>query len=593
MYTSGSTGRPKGVVVPHRGIPRLFFNNAMANIGPGDCMAFASNPAFDQSVYEIWAALLTGARLVVIDHDVFLDPHRFEKTLIHHKVNFLRLTNAVIQQYAGIIGQTFSKLKYLIGAGEQASLKGYATIVEHDGPVCLINSLGTTETTVDATMYVATKAINQLDQLPIGRPISNTQLYVLDKNRNPVPYGVTGELYIGGPGVANGYLNRPELTAERFVSDPFSNTAGSRMYKTGDLARWLPDGNLMYLGRDDFQVKIRGFRIELGEIEKRLSEHPQVKEAVVVATGEAGDKRLIAYVVAAADDKLTTPLREYLSSSLPEYMIPSAIVRMDVFPLNNNGKVDRRALPEPDVSAFTTNDYSEPEGEIECALAEVWSELLKVERIGRHDNFFTLGGHSLLAVRLMNRLSTTRGVQLSLSTLYQAPTLSGLAEALKNGLSQEGVSNDSISRVNRDNPMELSFAQQRLWFLAQMDGVSDIYHVPVAFHLHGTLDKGALQKALDSLYVRHETLRTVFVSTNGQPKVQILPTTGGWKLTYHDLRAAKDKDAAFHQIAAQEVSTSFDLEKGPLARAKLIQLSENEQTLVFTIHHIIVDGWSL
>ncbi|KAI9239023.1 MAG: hypothetical protein BYD32DRAFT_460189 [Podila humilis] len=593
MYTSGSTGRPKGVMVPHRGISRLFFNNALATIGPGDCMAFASNPAFDQSVYEIWAPLLTGARLVVIDHDTLLDPHRLAEALVRHEVTFLRLTNAVIQQYAGIIGRTMSKLRYLIGAGEQGSLKGYSAIVEHGGSVCLINSLGTTETTVDATMYVATSAINQLDRLPIGRPISNTRLYVLDKNRKPVPLGVTGELYIGGPGVANGYLNRPDLTAERFLPDPFSNAPGARMYKTGDLARWLPDGNLIYLGRDDFQVKIRGFRIELGEIEERLSEHPQVHEAVVVAAGEGGDKRLVAYIAAAADDKLATSLRDHLASILPEYMIPSAFVRMDVFPLNNNGKVDRRALPDPDGSSFVTNEYADPEGDIECALVEIWTELLKIERVGRHDNFFALGGHSLLAVRLMNRLSTTLGVQLSLSTLYQKPTLSDLAEVLSNSVAQEDMSHLTISRVNREGPLELSFAQQRLWFLAQMDGVSEIYHVPMALRLHGTLDKDALQKALNSLFVRHEALRTVFVSTNGQPNVQLLPANSGWALAYDDLRAEKDKEASFEHLKAQEVSMPFDLEKGPLVRALLIQLSEKKQALLFTLHHIIVDGWSL
>ncbi|KAF9368819.1 hypothetical protein CPB97_004219, partial [Podila verticillata] len=593
MYTSGSTGRPKGVMVPHRGISRLFFNNALATIGPGDCMAFASNPAFDQSVYEIWAPLLTGARVVVIDHDTFLDPHRLAEALVRHQVTFLRLTNAVIQQYSGIIGHTMSQLKYLIGAGEQGSLKGYSAIVKHGGPVCLINSLGTTETTVDATMYVATSDIDQLDRLPIGRSISNTRLYVLDKNHKLAPLGVIGELYIGGSGVANGYLNRPDLTAERFLLDPFSNAPGARMYRTGDLARWLPDGNLIYLGRDDFQVKMRGFRIELGEIEERLSEHPQVHEAVVVATGEGGDKRLVAYVEAAADDKLASSLRDHLASCLPEYMIPSAFVRMDVFPLNNNGKVDRRALPEPDGNSFVTNEYCDPEGDIEHTLVEIWTEMLKIERVGRHDNFFALGGHSLLAVRLMNRLSATLGVQLPLSTLYQTPTLSGLAEVLSNSIAQEDMSHMTISRANREGPLELSFAQQRLWLLAQLDGVSATYHVPVAIRLHGTLDKDAFQKALNSLFVRHEALRTVFVSTNGQPEVQLLPANSGWTLAYHDLGAEKDKEAVLEQLTVQEASMAFDLEKGPLVRALLIQVAEKEHVLLFTMHHIIVDGWSL
>ncbi|KAF9342930.1 hypothetical protein BGX26_006604, partial [Mortierella sp. AD094] len=299
MYTSGSTGRPKGVMVSHRGIANLAIDNGFADFDSGDRVAFSSNPSFDPSTFEVWAPLLNGARIVIIDRDTFLDPHRLAEALIRHQVTFLHMTNALLHQYAFIIGDTMSNLKYLTGAAEQGSIKAYWAVLQHGGPVRLINRYGPTETTVDATTYLATNTINQLDRLPIGQPIHNNPVYVLDKHCKPVPIGVVGELYIGGPGVANGYLNRPDLTAERFLPDPFSNVPGARMYKTGDLARYLPDSNIVFLGRNDDQVKIRGHRIELGEIEMRLAEHPQVREVAMLVTGEnSSDKRLVAYVVA-------------------------------------------------------------------------------------------------------------------------------------------------------------------------------------------------------------------------------------------------------------------------------------------------------
>ncbi|KAF9957565.1 hypothetical protein BGZ72_001655, partial [Mortierella alpina] len=405
MYTSGSTGLPKGVMVPHRGIARLVFNNGFAVITPEDCFAFSMNPTFDPSTFEVWAPLLHGARSAIVDYETFTDAHLLAKALTRHSITFLTLSTALFNQIVHVIGPILSSLRYIMVGGEQASLEAFSALFEHSGRVQMINAYGPTEATVCTTAYVATRSIGAMDRLPIGRPISNTQLYVLDNHRNPVPIGVVGELYIGGPGVANGYLNRPDLTEERFVADPFSKAQGARLYKTGDLVRYLRDGNLVFMGRNDDQVKIRGFRIELGEIEERLAEHPQVRGVVVLALGESGSKRLVAYVVADSSERLVQTLREHLAVSLPEYMIPTAIVRLDGFPLTNNGKVDRRALPIPDISAFITEDYVPPEGVIETAVAAIWSEVLKVDKVGRHDNFFTLGGHSLLAVRLVNRIS--------------------------------------------------------------------------------------------------------------------------------------------------------------------------------------------
>ncbi|KAF9342507.1 hypothetical protein BGX26_007380, partial [Mortierella sp. AD094] len=371
MYTSGSTGLPKGVMVPHSGIARLVINNGYTDIGPDDCVAFAANPAFDASTFEIWAPLLNGGRVVIIDADTFTTPHLLAETLDRHQVTAMFMTTALFNQYVHSIGASLAKLRYLLCGGEQENLDSFSTLLTHGGPEHLIHCYGPTETTTYATTYEVKEVGDHIDRLPIGRPISNTRSYVLDKYDKPVPMGAVGELYLGGPGVANGYLNRPDLTAERFLPDPFSSHEGARMYKTGDLVRYLPDGNIVFVGRNDGQVKIRGFRIELGEIQACLEEHDLVKESVVVALGEGGDRRLVAYVVATIQEQLALTLREYLAEHLPEYMVPAAFVRMDMLPVTNNGKVDRRALPEPDSSSFVTCDYVAPQGETEIALAEL------------------------------------------------------------------------------------------------------------------------------------------------------------------------------------------------------------------------------
>ncbi|KAG0195874.1 hypothetical protein BGX28_000459, partial [Mortierella sp. GBA30] len=593
MYTSGSTGLPKGVMVPHRGIVRLIINNGYAEISPHDRIAFATNPSFDPSTFDVWAPLLHGARMVIIDHDTYTDAYRLAEALDRHQITALILTMALFHQYAFIIGPALSKLKYLICGGEQGLIEAFYEVLKLGGPVRLINAYGPTEATTIAATYEVNGTIDQLDRLPIGRPISNTQAYVLDKYRKPVPIGVIGELYIGGPGVAIGYFNRPDLTAERFLPDPFSKVPGARMYKSGDLVRYLSDGNIVFMGRNDDQVKIRGYRIELGEIEERLAEHPEVREVAVLAIGESSsDKRLVAYVVSSPHEKLAHILREHLSASLPEYMVPSAFVRMDVFPLTNNGKVDRRALPAPDSSSFVTQDYVSPEGDIEVALAVIWSEVLKIDRIGRHDNFFTLGGHSLLAVRLTNRISAL-GVQIPLSTLFASPTLSALAVAVSRGIEHKDQSLSTIKPVSRGGILELSFAQQRLWFLAQMDGVSDVYHMPLALRLRGALDKDAWRRTLDTQFARHESLRTFFVTINGQPQVQLLPADQQLPLPFYDLSEEKDKEGKLKDLSTKEVVEPFDLAKGPLVRACLIQLADDEHVFMLTQHHIISDGWSI
>ncbi|KAF9995748.1 hypothetical protein BGZ79_010521 [Entomortierella chlamydospora] len=496
------------------------------------------------------------------------------------------LTTVLFNQFVASIGPALAKLRYLLCGGEQENLESFSTLMKHGGPENLIYCYGPTETTTFATTYNVTNITDQQDRLPIGRPISNTTVYVLDQHRQPVPLGCEGELYIGGAGVANGYLNRTTLTAGRFIPDPFSKQTDARMYRTGDLVRYLDDGNLVFVSRNDDQVKIRGFRIELGEIEAHLLEHPLVRETVVVALGTDSDKRLVAYVVSDAVNHLAQLMRDHLATALPEYMIPAAFVWLDSLPLTPNGKIDKRALPEPEV------DYEEPRSEIETALAAIWADLLKIERVSRHDNFFMFGGHSLLAMRLLNRISTL-GVNLQLSKIFESPILSELANTLASQFEQRNQSFDHITPISRNNPLPLSFAQQRLWFLAQIEGVSDAYNIPMAIRLQGTLDRDAWQSALNTIFVRHESLRSTFVNIEGQPQVRLLPLEHGAPMFIHDLRGEFDIEAQLHELKNLEASASFDLEKGPLIRSRLIQVADDEHVILLTQHHIASDGWSM
>ena len=406
--------------------------------------------------------------------------------------------------------------------------------------------------------------------------------------------GVSGELYIGGAGVARGYLNRPDLTAERFLKDPFVSDPAARMYRTGDLGRYLADGNIEFLGRNDFQVKIRGFRIELGEIEARLMEHPAVREAVVIAREDTpGDKRLAAYYTSTEQQDAfgAEHLRSHLSSVLPEYMVPAAYVRLEQLPLTANGKLDRRALPAPEADAYSTRGYEPPEGEVETRMAEVWAEVLKLDRVGRHDNFFELGGHSLLAVRVVTRLRQGLGVEVAIRDLFAHPVLADLARILAGAAPAELP---LIAPAERNGRLPLSFAQQRLWFLAQLGGVSAAYHIPFGLRLKGDLDHIALGRALDRIVARHEALRTTFAFIDDQPVQRIaMAEDSRFLLLDHDLRRHGEVQAELDRLTELEARASFDLEAGPLIRGRLIRLTEDEHVLLLTMHHIVSDGWSM
>ena len=427
LYTSGSTGAPKGVQVPHRAISRLVLNNGYAEFNPRDRVAFASNPAFDASTLEVWAPLLNGGCVVVVEQAVLLSQAALASLLQEQAISVLWMTAGLFHQYADALMPVLAQLRYLIVGGDVLDPLVIDRVLKHGKPLHLLNGYGPTE----ATTFATTHEITQVGEggIPIGRPIANAQAYVLDAHRQLLPLGVVGELYIGGAGVAKGYLNQPQLTAETFIPNPFG---AGLLYRTGDLACWQADGTLLYRGRNDLQVKIRGFRIEPGEIEACLAAFPQVDHAVVlVREDEPGDKRLVAYYTADAPLPIEA-LRAHLQGRLPDYMVPSAYVWLALLPLTANGKLDRKGLPVPDASALLSRGYEAPEGEVETLLAQIWQDVLKLDRVGRHDHFFELGGHSLLAVSLIERMRQA-GLSTDVRVLFNQPSLAALAAAVGSG----------------------------------------------------------------------------------------------------------------------------------------------------------------
>ncbi|MBI6744818.1 amino acid adenylation domain-containing protein [Pseudomonas syringae] len=587
IYTSGSTGQPKGVMIEHRNLVNLVAWHCEAfGLTHRKRVSSVAGIGFDACVWELWPALCVGASLSLLpgqalgnDVDALLGWWRRQEL----DVSFLPTPIAEIAFAQGIEPASLQTL--LIGGDRLRQFPN------PDSRVALINNYGPTETTVVATsgLIDATQSV-----LHIGRPIANTQVYLLDAHGQPVPIGVSGEIYIGGAGVARGYLNRPELTAERFLDDPFSAETAARMYRTGDLGRWLADGNIEYLGRNDDQVKLRGVRIELGEIEAQLKQIADIRDAVVIAQEDTpGEKRLTAYYTMqeAAQAMTAQTLRAALQARLPEYMVPAAYVKVSEWPLTPNGKLDRRALPAPGDDAYACRDYEAPAGEVERALAEIWQELLGVDRAGRNDHFFELGGHSLLAMRLISLVRQRLNVELELAALFANPQLEALAcvvaQAQNNTLPQ-------IVPTSREAQLPLSFAQQRLWFLAQMEGASAAYHIPAGLRIVGALDEAALQHALNRIVARHEVLRTTFVQTGDQAVVLCIhPEETGYPLRKYDLTTHADSSSELARLMDEAAIGRFDLQQGPLIRGSLVRLSDDEHVLLLTMHHIVSDGWSM
>ena len=582
IYTSGSTGQPKGVMVEHRSLTNLVTWHIEAfGLSPGSCSSSTAGVGFDATTWEIWPPLSSGGTLVLPPSAVAGDPQDLLAWWRAQPLDISFLVTPLAELTHATAGSNPHLQTLLIGGDRLRRWPDGLPAGQ-----ALINNYGPTESCVVAT---SGRLSGDDPVLHIGRPIANTRVYLVDEAMRPVPVGVAGELVIGGAGVARGYLNQPELTAERFVADPF--VPGGRLYRTGDLARWRADGTIEYLGRNDFQVKIRGYRIELGEIEARLGEVDGVDEVVVIARDEgAGAQRLAAYYTGAASGaSIVEALRGHAARTLPGYMVPSAYVRLAALPLTANGKLDRRALPAPDAAPGAPGPGGDaPRGELEQIVAGLWSELLGCERVGRHDNFFALGGHSLLAVQLVSRLRRVLGVELTVSELFEHPELDRLA-ARVSGAARSAL--PEIPVAERTGPAPLSLAQQRLWFLSRLPGASAAYHIGGTVRLDGALDRGALVRALARIVERHEALRTCFQVIDGQPMQVVQAKT--LALEDHDVRGADDADAAARQLGEAHAAAAFDLAREAPLRVQLVRVADEAHVLQVVMHHIASDGWSV
>ena len=590
IYTSGSTGKPKGVQVSHSALVNLLSSiREQPGISATDVLLSVTTLSFDIAELELYLPLIVGARLVIAPREDAMDGVALVQLINRFGATIMQATPATWKLLIEAGWKGNAGLRIFCG-GEALSRQLADQLLERSAE--LWNMYGPTETTIYSTI---TK-ISRAGEINIGKPIANTRSYVLDENLRALPVGVRGELYIGGEGLARGYLKRPDLTAERFLPDPF-DAEGARIYRTGDVARYLADGNIEYLGRTDHQVKLRGFRIELGEIERVLNQHAQVREAIVVVReDEPGDLRLVAYVLPEKEAVNSNELREYLQKKLPEYMLPAAVVELKELPLTPNGKADRRALPAPQLSrSDLETSFQAPSTPTEEMLASIWSEILKVESIGVHDNFFHLGGHSLLAVKVISRLRAAFDVELPLRSFFDSPTIAGFAHLIDKGTRDvDGPALPPLVRASRNGDLPLSFAQQRLWFLNELEGESAFYNIPWAVRLRGELNVRALRESLDAIISRHEVLRTSFTLAEEQP-VQVISDSANLTLSITDLSELPDTrlEEEARRWETSEARQTFDLKTGPLLLARLLRMRADEHVLCITTHHIVSDAWSI
>ncbi len=618
FYTSGSTGRPKGVAVHHRGVIRVVRDTVYAHFSADDVLLQLSTISFDISTFEIWGALLNGGRLVLMPPET-PTVEILAKVLERQRVSTLLMTPALLHQMIDDNLAGLSAVRQLVAGGDVLSPPHIRRLLAAFPGLRVVNGYGPTENTVFTTggplpVGVGAAALPPGAQVPIGRPVNNTDAFVVcgEDRTEPfaplAPIGVTGELITGGDGLARGYWHRPELTAERFRPHPFAESPGERVYHTGDRVRALADGRFDFFGRMDRQVKIRGFRIEPAEVEAAIAGHPEIREAVVVAAperGAGGGKRLIAYLVPREPATgLPSGLRAWLRQRLPEHMVPQSFVTMAELPLSANGKIDRAALPSPEsLEAGGETADEAPRSPEEELLAGIWADVLGRERIGLRDDFFDLGGHSLLATRVVSRIREVFGVELPLRRLFDAPTVAALAVELAVARRQaDGGQASSPSKppqpVSRDRELPLSFAQERLWFLDQLEPGGTAYNLALPVALHGRLHRAALAAAVAAVESRHETLRTRFPERGGQAHQEIAPACATADLPLIDLSALPETPEPFRQIerdrlVADLAAHRFDLARGPLVRWTLLRVDPDEHVFVIAQHHIISDGWSI
>ena len=600
IYTSGSTGRPKGAMVTHRGLSHYLQWCVKAyQVGDGAGAPVHSSVSFDLTVTSLFAPLVAGRRVDLLGDDLGVEQLAAALTP-GADYSLVKITPAHLQLLGRQIapGEAAGLTRAFVVGGEQLTAEHVGFWREHAPETRIINEYGPTETVVGCSIYEVFETL-PAGAIPIGRPIRGVRMVALDRHMRPVPLGVTGKLYVGGPGVARGYLGRPGLTAEKFGPDPWGDAPGARLYRTGDLARRRPDGDFEFLGRADQQVKIRGHRVEPGEVEVALGRHPDVRDAAVVAFEfGSGDHRLVAYVAGESDHPAptSTDLREFLARTLPEPMLPSVFVPLAALPLSPNGKVDRAALPAPESRLPTAVAFEPPRDDAERTIAGVWSAVLGVERIGVHDNFFDLGGHSLLATQVVSRLREAFGREVPVRLMFEAPTVAGLALRI-GALTDAGAipaGPEVLPRagdVTDESP--LSFSQQALWYVDQLAPNEPTFNVSGAVRVTGPLDVDALRRAFAGMLHRHEALRTTFHAVDGEPVARVVPRFDP-DVPVVDLsgspRDAREAEAG--RLAAREARAPFRLDAGPLARACVLKMSEYEHAILLTMHHIVTDGWS-
>jgi pristinamycin I synthase 3 and 4 len=604
IYTSGSTGMPKGVVITHRGLANyLNWCRNVYYMGNGCSAPVHSSIAFDLTVTSLYLPLLVGQRVVLVSEKEGVEGL---KNIIEREggFSFIKLTPSHLEvlTHSLTAAEAAGSTELLIIGGEPLIYEELKFWQNNSPGTRLINEYGPTETVVGCCVYEVQTENKEKGAVPIGVPIANTNIYLLDEQWQPVPIGVAGELCIGGVGLARGYLGRPELTAEQFVPHSYSSEPGARLYRSGDRARWRADGQIEFLGRLDRQVKVRGYRVELGEIEAVLREHEAVRECVVVESEQTADRRLVAYLVPAAQIAPDPrDLRRFVQTQLPDYMTPAAWVVLEQMPLTLNGKVDRRALPEPQKEATAEAESGKPCTPMEELLASIWSEILGVEQVGREEDFFELGGHSLLATQVRSRMREICGVGLPLRDLFEHPTVAALAERIEQARKSgyvEAVGGRPIPTLRRreggSRVAAPSFAQERLWFLNQLVPESPFYNVPMGVRVKGELEVEALVESLNEVVRRHEALRTTFSCEQGR-LVQVIAEELRLEMPVIDVREMREaeREQEVARITLEEGRMPFDLARGPLARTKMVRVGEGEWIVLMTMHHIISDGWSM
>jgi amino acid adenylation domain-containing protein len=595
IYTSGSTGKPKGAMVEYRGM-NTHIRSKLEDLefGPGDVLAQSASSSFDVCVWQMLGPLVRGGRVEIVDDEAAQDPALLAAVAVSSGVTVLQVVPAMLAMLA-MQEDRLGAVRWIITNAEAAPAAVCAEWLRRFPEVALMNAYGATECSDDNSHYKIREPLPEgVPYAPAGIPLRNTRFYIVDEDFQPVPCGVAGELLIGGSAVGRGYLSRPELTAEKFLPDPFGGESGARVYRTHDRAKRWPNGVVEFLGRIDHLVKIRGHRIEPAELEAVAQQHADVAQALVVVRDAAGAASLTLYIVPRPGSQpLPRALAAYLKERVPAYMAPAAIIVLERFPFTPNGKVDRAALPVPGTGKG--NAGALPESQIEQVAAAVWSGVLGVSAIGRHDDFFALGGHSLLATQVISRLRRILDIEIPLKTLFQAPTISEFAEWI--GRDQKygaRVGEPDIVPVPRTGDLPLSYAQQRLWFLSQMEPESTAYHMTWVLRLSGALAVVALRRSITEIVRRHEVLRTSFPAREGKPEQRIAEASPV-PLPVIDVSALGEAHAmeAARQLMRQQGWRPFDLARGPLVRTLLLRVGEESHLLIAGMHHIVGDGWSM